>query len=178
MRRLFLGAASLGLGLLLIAPQAGAQFFVSASATMPTDSYKDFGDGDGAKTGWMAGIGARAWANADGNLALWLVGEYGSNNHEAEGDKTNLMSGGGFLAYTLGNNPDASVTPFVVAGGGYLNHQYKPATGDSENFGQGFAGGGIGLSFGDESGGPWVLATYRYGFDETTFIALGGGWTF
>jgi hypothetical protein len=179
MRRLFLGAASLGLGLVLVAPRAEAQFFVSASATIPSGDYGDY-----AKTGWLAGVGARAWANEAGNIALWLVGEYGSNSHDADvvgvtdGDKTNIMSGGAFVAYTLGSNPDASMTPFIVAGGGYMNHQWSPATGDSENSGQAFAGGGLGLSFGDESGGPWILATYRNGFDDTKFITIGGGWTF
>ena len=173
MRRLFIGAAALALGLAVPSQKAEAQFFVNASATLPMGDYGDY-----AKTGWLAGLGARAWANSTGKLALWVVGEYGSNSHDDEDDaKTNIMSGGAWLAYILGNNPEASVTPFVVWGGGYMNHQYK--IGDlSENYGQAFAGGGIGASFGSEGKGPWVLASYRYGFDETTFLALGGGWTF
>lgn len=173
MRRLVIGASTLAT-LLVVAPPVEAQFFVSGSATIPTGEYGDF-----AKTGWMAGAGFRAWQSADMKLGLWLVGEYGSNTHDDDsGDKTNLMSGGGWLSYVLGSNPDASVTPFVVAGGGYLNHQYSPDVGDSENFGQAFAGGGIGLGFGKEGKGPWILATYRHGFDETTFLAVGAGWTF
>jgi hypothetical protein len=174
MRRLFLGAASLALGLVLVAPQAEAQFFVSASATIPSGDYGEY-----AKTGWLAGAGVRAWANADGKLAFWVVGEYGSNSHDdIDGDKTNLMAGSGWLGYSLGSNPDASMSPFVVVGGGYMNHQYKPATGDTENFGQAFAGGGVGLGFGEGGKGAWLLASYRNGFDDTKFFTFGAGWTF
>jgi hypothetical protein len=178
MRRLAIGASTLVAALLLAAP-AHAQFFVSGSATVPTGDFKDFGDGTGAKTGWMAEAGYRIYQGTDGKLGLWLVGGYGSNKHDDNsGDKTNLMSGGAWLSYALGSNPDASVSPFVVAGGGYLNHQYKPATGSSENGGQAFAGGGVGLSFGKAGKGPWLLATYHQGFDHTTFFQFGAGWTF
>ena len=175
MRRLLFGTSTLLLGLVLAATPASGQFFVSGSATVPSGDYGDY-----AKTGWLAGAGFRAWMNADGKLAFWLVGEYGSNTHDdTSDDKTNIMTGGGWLSYVLSSNPDASVSPFVVGGGGYMNHQYKPGDGgDSENFGQGFVGGGVGLAFGKEGKGPWVLATYRHGFDETTFFAFGGGWTF
>ncbi|NNM07239.1 MAG: hypothetical protein HKO65_19255 [Gemmatimonadetes bacterium] len=73
--------------------QVSAQnVFLGAGLTMPTQDYKDFGDGDGANAGWMveAGFGFPLGENG---LYAFIDGLYGSNGHDHHNDKTNLLGG-------------------------------------------------------------------------------------
>lgn len=171
MRRFMIGAASLAAALVLGTSSASAQFFVGGYATMPQSDFKDL-----AKTGWMAAAGVKAFASEDGRFSLWVEGDYGSNKHDDDsGDKTNIMMGLATPSYDL--TTGGSATPYLLGSVGYLNHQYKPETGDSENSGSLVFGGGIGVYFGK----VWVDGRYmtssKDGFN-TSFLMIGGGVTF
>ena len=168
MRRLMIGAASLCFALVLATSSASAQFYVGAGVTMPSGDYGEY-----AKTGWMAAAGYGIWSSSDEKLSFWVEGAYGSNSHDDEDDaKTNVMMGSGWIYYSLGDS-EASMVPYIGAGGGYLNHQYK--VGDfSESFGQAMFAGAGGVTFGD----AFVEARYINGTDETTFLMFTLGYIF
>ena len=138
-----LGSALLAgaVAVLVSAAPAGAQYiFLGGGATIPVSDYKDF-----AKTGWIAtgGVGFDI-----GSRGLWveLQGYYGSNKHEGtSGDKTDLLSGMGALGYTF--SPEAKVTPWVMAGVGFLSHKFKPGSGGSSSSTSFAYEAGAGLAF-------------------------------
>lgn len=171
MRRILTGAASLALALTLGTSSASAQFFVGGYATMPQSDFKDL-----AKTGWMAAVGYKAIASEDGRYGLWVEADYGSNKHDDDsGDKTNIMMGLVTPSYNL--TTGGTATPYLLGSVGYLNHQYKPETGDSENSGSLVFGGGLGVGF-DMF---WIDGRYmtssKDGFN-TSFLMIGAGVTF
>lgn len=173
MRRLLIGATTLAAALVLAAPLS-AQFFVQGSATLPQGDYKDY-----AKTGWMANAGIRAWQSANGNIALWAEGFYGSNSHEdIEGDKTNLLGGYGSVTFNLTSG--ASATPYLIGSVGYMRHQYKSDMfPDEEGSDGGVAfGGGAGLGIGKNFFVEGRYITASIGDGTTAFIMLGGGVVF
>ena len=119
-----LGVACFVAGLSLLTVQPGvAQWRVAiggGGAIVPVSDYGEF-----AKTGW--GVTGRLAHALNDKASLGVTGSYGSNSHEDEGDKTNLIGVGGNLVYSL--TESGETRPFVVAGAGYLGHQYK-----SDNF--------------------------------------------
>lgn len=177
MRRILIGAASLALALTLGTSSASAQFFVGGGLTMPSSDFKDFVDepGNGAKTGWMATAGFRLFGSEDGRFSVWGEGFYGSNTHEVDGEKTNIVMGGGSASYALTGS--AGVAPYVIGGVGYLNHQFKPDGGNSESDWMFAWSAGGGLSFSQKF---WLEGRYVNGSkdgDKTAYVMLMAGIT-
>lgn len=174
MMRRALGVGALLTGLLLVSAQQGfAQWAVGlgAGALVPVSDYGDY-----AKTGW--GVTGHLNRALNENASFVASASYGSNSHEDEGDKTNLIGVGGNLVYSL--TAGAGAVPFLVGGVGYLGHQYQSDTfPDAEGTDwQAYVNGGVGLGFPLGSIRGYLLANYVHGFDETTYASLGGGITF
>jgi hypothetical protein len=155
-------SAATVVGLLAAAPASAQYVFVGGGATIPTGEFKD----DNAKTGWIAsgGVGFDI-----GTRGLWaeLQGYFGNNKYEGTGgDKLQTLQGMAALGYSF--MPEKSVTPWVMAGAGFLNHKYKPGTtGGVEDSETKFAWeGGAGLTFkaGSRSrvwvGGQYTSSSY------------------
>jgi hypothetical protein len=151
--------------------QVSAQgVFVGVGGTMPTGDYADFGDGDGANAGWAAAAGL-VFPMGDAGLSFLVNGMYGSNSHDHEGDKTNLL--GGFGGVQMSFADPGTAGPFVFGQVGFLKHSYKSDEhSEYEDSSSGLAlGGGAGFSFpmGETLNG-WVLGHYLHGLlsdDET-----------
>jgi hypothetical protein len=151
------------------APAAGQIGFVlGGGATIPVGDYGDY-----AKTGWMGLAGVR--------LALPLLpvqfraeGLYGQNTHDLlAGDKTALYGGMANVIVQIGP-PLVPVKPYVIAGGGVLNHHYSPATGASEDSWKAVFGGGVGINVSLVVVGLFVEARYLRR-DDTGFIPIMAG---
>jgi len=165
------------------AASAQAAVFVGGGVTSPTADFKDFGDGDGAKLGWMASAGAQVGVGG-GGLSLGARAFYGSNSHDYSGDKTNLYGGSGLAMFTFGQ--PAAVAPFVYGEFGYQAHSYKsddfPDLEDSQW--KPFVGGGVGVGFplGGVRGFGVVGYTQGFGADEnegnTTYFGGTAGLSF
>lgn len=144
MKRLSAAMMVGAVAVLLSASPARAQYvFLGGGVSIPTGEFKD----DGAKTGWLAtgGVGFDI-----GSKGLWaeLQGYFGNNNYEGTGgDKLQNIQGMAALGYSF--MPEKSVTPWVMAGIGFLNHKYKPgSTGGTADSETKFAWeGGAGLAF-------------------------------
>jgi hypothetical protein len=174
MRRLVIGASTLGLAVLLSAAPASAQFFAGAGVIMPMGDFGEY-----AKMGWMANAGVQAFESNDGKLSLYVEGVYGSSSHDdIDGDKTNIYGGLASVTYGLGSE-DASMSPYLIGSVGYLMHQYKsdefPEFEGSEG-GIGF-GGGAGLFF-----NPIYVEgrfmTFSADGESTAFVLIGAGIVF
>ena len=158
-----LGIALLAVFSFSVPSQASAQgVFIGAGASIPTGDFKDFGDGDGANTGWMAEAGFGFPLNESGLIAF-VEGLYGSNGHDYEGDKTNLLAGFGGIEFNFAEEGMAG--PFVFAQVGFLKHSYKSDDfSDYEDSSSGLAfGGGVGYSIPLGSMSGWVLGRYIQG---------------
>lgn len=145
--------------------QASAQgIFLGAGATFPTGDYGEYAD-----AGWMVegGIGFPLGENG---LQVFADGLYGSNKHDFEGDKTNLLGGFGGLEYV------AESGIFFFGEVGFLNHDFKSEDyPEDEGSDTGFAfGGGAGYSFPIGGLSGWVLGRYIQGqFDEENTALFG-----
>lgn len=172
MKRLF--GAGLTLAFALCTPYgADAQsVFVAAGATIPTGDYGDY-----AKTGWGASVGALLPVGTAG-VALGARGFYGSNNHDVDGEKTNLFGGMAMVNYSF--QTGTQLTPFVSGQFGFMSHQFKtddPNLEEGTESGAAFAlGGGLGFPLGGVQG--FVAAAYQQGLgdiDTTKFIGVVAG---
>jgi opacity protein-like surface antigen len=163
---------------LVAASPARAQYvFFGGGLTIPTGEFKD----DAAKKGWIATAGVGFDIGTQG---LWaeLQGYFGNNNYEGTGgDKLQIIQGMAALGYSF--MPEKSLTPWVMAGAGILNHKYKPGTtgltGDSESK---FAWeGGAGLSFKAGSkahlwvGGQYTGSSYVHMFSVLAGVTINVG---
>jgi hypothetical protein len=162
----------------LLPAQASAQgVFLGAGATFPTADYADFGDGDGAKTGYML-IGGVSYPIIADDLSVFGEGFFGANSHEYEGDKTNLYGAMGGLLYDFADEGSAGLYTFAQLG--LMVHSYKSDDfaefEDSDaGFGLGF-GAGFGFPLGSISGfveGRYMLGVYDQ--QNTSFWGLNGG---
>jgi hypothetical protein len=118
--------------------QAVSSIYVGGGPSFPIGEFGDY-----AKTGWLAAAGVSV---AVGGRGLSIGGElmYGSNKHsDVAGDKTNLPGVFGFIQYRAGDPARPGVYFFGQAG--VLNHQFKPATGSSDNDWKFAVGGGAGI---------------------------------
>ncbi len=162
------------------APSKGAaqSAFLGGGVTFPTGDYSDFGDGDGAKTGFLA-IGGLTFPIADGGISILGEGFFGSNDHEYEGDKTNVYGAMGGLLFDASDEGEAGVYAFGQAG--FLVHDYKSDSFE-EGSETGFAfGGGAGYGFPIGGLSGWVEGRYMQGlFDDgnTTFFGIIAGISF
>ena len=137
--------------------------FLGVGGTIPTGDYKDFGFGeDGAKTGWMAEAGFSIPLGENG-LYAFVDGLYGSNKHEHEGDKTNLL--GGFGGIEMVFHEEGEAGPFIFGEVGFLSHAYKSDNHpEDEDTTSGLAfGGGAGYSIPLGGMNGWVLGRYIQG---------------
>ena len=156
MKRFLGGAiavASLALSAQSVSAQAAA--FVSGGVTFPTGEYADY-----ASAGWMAQGGVLFPVGAPG-LGVGALGFYGSNNHDIDGDKTNLYGGLAVAAYTIGD--PAATSPYVGAGVGLMTHSYKSESAPS------FEGSESGLAAGAVAGVNVPLGGVM-GFVEAMFL--------
>jgi hypothetical protein len=154
--------------------------FLGAGATFPTGDYADFGDGDGANTGFMAFGGLDFPLNQEG-LSVFGEGYFGVNSHDLyDGDKTNLYGAmGGVLFDFMPDGPG----PYAFGQVGIMVHDYKsddfPEAEGSET-GLAFGGGaGYGFPLGGVNG--FVEARYIQGqFDDgnTSFFGIFAGISF
>ncbi|MFH1763927.1 MAG: hypothetical protein ABIF09_07025 [Gemmatimonadota bacterium] len=176
-----LGIALLAVLSITLPNQASAQgVFLGAGVTVPTGDYKDFGDGDGAKTGYMA-VGGVSFPIAGESLSIFGEGFYGQNSHEYEGDKTNLYGAMGGVMIDLAPEGEAGLYFFGQAG--MLVHKYS-----SDDFSE-FEDSETGLAFGGGAGYSiplggmfgWVEGRYMQGqFDDgnTSFFGVFAGISF
>lgn len=164
-----------------IPTQVSAQSaFLGFGGTFPTGDYSDFGDGDGAKTGYMA-IGGLTFPLGDGNLSVLGEGFFGMNDHEYEGDKTNLYGAMAGLMFSAAEEGEAGI--YAFGQGGLMVHDYKSDDfAEFEGSEKGFAfGGGAGYSFPLGSLSAWVEGRYILGlFDDgdTSYAGIMAGLSF
>jgi len=104
----------------------GAFVFLGGGMTIPMSDFKE-----DAKAGWIA-TGGVGYNIGEKGLFVEAEGWYGSNKHkDGSGDKTNLLGATGAVGYMF--NAAQKVSPYVLAGGGILAHQYKPAGGGASD---------------------------------------------
>lgn len=164
--------------------QAQSVFF-GGGPSLPMGEYKDY-----AKTGWLMTAGLSVDIGSKG-LFLDIEGYFGSNAHKNTGtanNKTNLAAGILALGYTFGP-AGKKVRPYVLAGGGILNHQFRSDNNLAAEGSQKMLAitGAAGLLFAlNTKANFWVEARYLTGSKDgaTTAvvpinvgisIALGGG---
>jgi hypothetical protein len=161
--------------------QVSAQsIFVGAGITVPTGDFKDFGDGDGAKTGVMA-TGGVIFPISEEGLSFFGEGYFGVNKHDYEGDKTNLYGLMGGLEYDF--SPQGAAGLYAYGEAGFMVHSYKSDTfTDEEGSDTGLAfGGGVGYGIPIGSATGWAEGKYMFGkFDggNTTFFGIFAGIAF
>ena len=169
MRRLTAAMMVGAVAVLVTASASQAQYvFLGGGVSIPMSDFKDI-----AKTGWMATAGLGYDIGTSG-LFVEAEGFYGSNKHKApsDDDKTNLLVGLGALGYSF--MPEKSVRPYVLAGVGFLRHQFDPATGDNESSTDFAYSGAVGLSF--KAGAKlnlWLEARYLGGDPKLLPILAG-----
>ncbi len=163
----------------MLPTQVSAQgAFLGAGVTFPTGDYSDFGDGDGANTGWLT-IGGVSFPLSDGPMSIFAEGHFGSNGHEMEGDKTNVYGAMGGLLFDAAEEDEAGFYAFGQAG--FLVHDYKSDTfEEGSETGFGFGGGaGYGFPLGSING--WFEGRYMHAmFDDgdTSFFGFMAGISF
>ena len=174
-----LGIALLAVLSLTIPTQVSAQgVFLGAGATIPMGDYGDY-----AKTGWAVDVGV-TFPIGENGLYVFADGMYGSNGHDHEGEKTNLLGGFSGVEYAFSEPGEAG--PFVFGQVGFLRHGFKSDEfPDDDESDMGLAwGGGAGYGFPVGGMNAFVLGRFiqgRYGeTDEfeawtTTFVGVSAG---
>jgi len=159
-------------------PQAFAQsVFFGGGVSVPTGDNADFGDNDGAKTGFLA-IGGLTFPVSDKGISLLGEGFFGNNSHEFEGDKTNVYGALGGILFDSAGEGESGFYAFGQAG--LLIHSYKSDEfSEHEESKKGLAlGGGAGYGFPLGSLKGWAEGRYMHGlFDDrdTTFFGFLAG---
>ena len=107
-------------------------------------------------------------------MAAGATGFFGSNNHEVEGDKTNLYGGVAHVTYLFGD--PGAIAPFVRAMGGFLTQSYESDTqpGLEDSWTGPATGGGIGVGVPLGRIGGFLEAWWLIGFGDVRGTALGG----
>ena len=177
MRRISVGCSVTLLLVALAGPQmvSGQSVFLGAAATIPTQDFADFGDGDGAKTGFM-GFGGVLFPVGTGAVSVGAEGFFGSNSHETEGNKTNLYGALALVALTLGDE-FTSIRPAFFGGLGYMTASFKSESFPGLEGSESGLAGGAGLAVGFPLGGIGgsIAGSYNFGLgdlDEITFIGI------
>lgn len=163
------------LAVLLVAgtSAANAQYvFVGGGANIPVGDFKTAG----AKTGWIAQTGV---GYDIGSKGLWVEAEgwFGSNkNSGTAAGKTSFVGGIGAVGYSF--MPDKKVSPYVVAGAGFLSAKAKPATGASVKSTKFAYTGGAGLGFKLNSTVLFWVEGRLLGTKNAKMIPISAGFTF
>lgn len=185
LKRVFRTALATAVVALSAASDASAQAAISVAgtATIPTGDYSDFvfGAGDGANTGWQGTVVA-LFGVGDGGLSVGPRVYYGSNNHDTDGDKTNLFGGTAVASYSLGD--PAALNPFLFGEFGVMSNSFKsesvPASADTKSTAVVWSGGaGLGFPIGGVNG--FVAAAYTAGLSDNsaiTYVGVYAGVTF
>ncbi len=151
---------------------ATAQYvFVGGGASIPIGNFKDAG----AKTGWIAQAGV---GYDIGDKGLWVEAEgwYGSHKYTGATGKTDLLAGLGALGYSF--MPGKKMSPYVVAGAGFMSAKAKPATGASVTSTKFAYTGGAGLGFKLNSTVNFWLEGRLLGTKDAKLIPVSAGFTF
>ncbi|MGD2123667.1 MAG: outer membrane beta-barrel protein [Gemmatimonadota bacterium] len=160
----------------LVGQLSAQSVYLGAGATFPAGDYKDL---DEAKTGWMVEGGFGFPLGESGFYGL-VGGIYGSNDHEYEGESTDLLGGLAGVEYVVGG--EGGVHPFFFGQVGFLRHKYNAEGYDDSSSGLAFGGGaGLSIPLGGVSG--WALGRYlqaqtedeEAGFVNTSFFGLMAG---
>jgi hypothetical protein len=161
MKRLVSAALALALVAVMAPSQSSAQVSIALSVG-PTFPMGDFGEF--AKLGFI-GIGGVTVPVGASGLVVGAHGFYGSNSHEDEGDKTNLLGALGSVGFAFPTS--GSMMPYIFGGLGLLKHSYK-----SEDFPE-FEGSESGLAFGGGAGVGFTLGVIQGSLDA--FYLMGSG---
>ncbi|MSR21229.1 MAG: hypothetical protein EXR91_09675 [Gemmatimonadetes bacterium] len=160
-------------GLSAQSASAQATMFLSAGAGIPVSDYADY-----ASVGWMA-QGGVAFPVGSPGLAVGVGGLYGSNGHDIDGDRTDLLGAAAFVQYTIGD--PASTSGYVFGGPGYVKHSFMSDTfPDASASGLAASGGaGVNIPMGGLTG--YVEGMYLTGFgdiDGTDIVVASVGISF
>lgn len=154
--------------LMLAGASAGnAQYvFVGGGANIPIGSFKDAG----AKTGWIAQAGV---GKDIGSKGLWVEAEgwYGQTSYTGTTGKTKLLAGIGAVGYSF--MPDKKMSPYVVAGAGFMNAKAGGAS--STKFAY---TGGAGLGFNLNPTVHFWVEGRLMGTKDAKMIPINAGFTF
>lgn len=158
------------------AAQATKFFYLGGGATIPTGDFKDFGAGDGAKTGFMADVGIGTSVGSSGRVFAFADVFYGKNNHDTA-DESTTLTGGGVNIGIQSSGTAARVYGYV--GAGLQSHKYNPAAGESDSETKGFGRGAVGVSLGSGKTTFWAEIGMVQGFGaddgNTTYLPLLAG---
>ena len=152
---------------------AQASVFLGGGTTIPVSDYNDF-----AKVGWQGhgGVLAPVGEAGEATVVVGAEGYFGSNNHDTDGDKTNLYGGLALVGIQFGDPEE--VSPGIYAGLGSMTHSFKsdltPAFEGSDT--SLAAGGGAGVSFPLGSIRGFVGGNFVTGFSDnsgTKYIGFG-----
>lgn len=149
------------------ASAANAQYvFVGGGASIPIGDFKDAG----AKTGWIAqgGVGYEI-----GSKGLWVEAEgwFGSHKYSNVAGKTDLLAGIAAVGYSF--MPAKKVSPYVVAGAGFM--RAKSAGVSSTKFAY---TGGAGLGFKLNRTVLFWIEGRLLGTKDAKLIPISAGFTF
>lgn len=174
MRRIKRGILALVLAIPLAIPPSTASaqttVFLGGGATIPTQDFGDF-----ANTGWM-GFGGVMFPVGEGAFRAGAEGYYGRNNHETDGERTDLYGALALASLSMGAM-DAPMRPFVFGGLGSMTHSFSseefPEFDESEtNLAAQF---GAGVAFGAGGIGGLLAAsatTGMFSLNSTTFASI------
>jgi hypothetical protein len=157
--------------------QAGKYLYVGGGATLPMGDYKDFGGGDGAKTGFMADVGLGTNLGSSGKMFGFVDMFYGKNSHDTDDESTTLIGGGANIGMQTSGT---SSRLYGYVGGGLQSHKYNAAGGvDGGSETNPFARGALGISLGSGNTTFWLEAGYVLGFGDegakTSYVPLLAG---
>jgi hypothetical protein len=162
------------------AASAQSSVFIGGAATIPVGTLTSEGGFASAGTGWQGTIGA-LFPMGQSGLTLGPRVYYGSNQHDREGDKSNLLGGAALLNY--GFRDPTTLNPFLWVEVGVLSHAFKSASDpnvEATSTSGGIAGGvGLGIPLGGIGG--FVSAGYNSGLGgdfDTNYFGLYAGLSF
>ncbi len=173
MRRLLCAALATAFFALSAPEDSSAQgtVFLGGGVTIPVSDY-----GELANTGWQ-GWGGVLVPVSDAGLSLGFEGFFGQNNHETDGNKTELWGGLGLVGWEWGDRE--GLQPTVFGGLGFMKRSFKSeSTPALDNGTTSFAwGGGAGVGFPlggvrGFAGGSYTSGTGDVNF-AVRFISLG-----
>jgi len=173
MRCTISGVLAVAMALFLVSADsvsAQSSAFFGGGVTIPTQDYGDF-----ANAGWM-GFGGLLFPIGETNFSAGVEGYYGQNNHEADGNRTDLYGALALGSVAMGDQ-DAPTRPFVFGGVGSMTHSFKsedfPDFEESETNLAAQVGAGVNFALGSVGGMVAASATTgMFDLNSTTFAAV------